>query len=904
MRSISIKLKVVLAVVLLALLILLPASAVQMVFIRQDMVRMLSDQQFAATARTAADIDAKFDNERDALLRVAKGMPDSILASPAATSAYFAQRPGLLAAFDELWAVRPDGELLSDLPHVAHRSPLSTRELADLARVGTDLKPLISQPARNALDGAPAIEIIAPVLSADGRFMGALIAVVKLMNKNLLGTLAHAKVGKSGVFVMMTKEPTPLFLLHPRKEMILQPRPENAASETGRALKGFEGSAEGTPLFGERSLYSYKSLKNVDWLLMSVVPLKELYAPITQAERRLWGITLVIGLAVIPLAWILTSLMLKPLLALRAVIEKLRLDSSAYTPHLVQRRDEIGDLARSFYSLFSELTAASARETAASAREREAERRLREVAESTARSKSEFLATMSHEVRTPMSGVLGISELLLETPLTAEQRDYVQTILSSGKSLLAISNDILDISKIEAGKLDLEAVPLDPVQAVRDVAALFGPRASSKGLTINVDVAPDVPRDVIGDPGRLRQVLSNLLGNSIKFTATGGIRIALSVVEAIEDDVVLAFAVIDSGIGMTPEQQAKLFQPFSQAEESTSRRFGGTGLGLSICLRLVELMAGHFDVTSTPGEGSRFTFTLRCARAETGSSRIDSATASGPPQRFTGRVLLVDDNLVNRKVARATLSTLGLAVIEAEDGSQALDALRGDPVDLVLMDMNMPVMDGLEATRRIRAAEASEGRPRLPILAMTANVMQDAVDSCLGAGMDGYVPKPFLRSEMIGALSQWLAPAPAAAPDVTPAAAPASEAAPPPQARDGLEAGVINLPSYRRLEDDMGPEMSGLVAEFIDSTTLLMDEVWRAAERQDLDVIKSRAHVLKATAATLGANRLSAMAAALEAVQPAQGPPAALDAISEMKAEFARVVHALRNIAETRLASA
>jgi CheY-like chemotaxis protein/HPt (histidine-containing phosphotransfer) domain-containing protein len=359
--------------------------------------------------------------------------------------------------------------------------------------------------------------------------------------------------------------------------------------------------------------------------------------------------------------------------------------------------------------------------------------------------------------------------------------------------------------------------------------------------------------------------------------------------------VVLAFAVIDSGIGMTAEQRASLFQPYAQAEESISRRFGGTGLGLSICLRLVELMAGSFQVESTPGKGSRFTFTLRCPRAETGSSRTLSSAVNAQPQRFKGRVLLVDDNLVNRKVAHATLTTLGLAVIEAQDGRQALDALETAAVDLVLMDMNMPVMDGPEATRRIRAAEASEGRPRVPILAMTANVMREAMDACRDAGMDGHVPKPFLRAEMISALSQWLHAAPA-------------EPSPPPShsppARSALETGLINLEAYRRLEDDMGSEMPGLVAEFIDSTTRLIDEVSRAAERQDRDLIKSRAHILKATAATLGADRLGSMAADLEAAQPLQTPLAALDAIGNIESEFVLVVRELQAMAATRLARA
>jgi PAS domain S-box-containing protein len=528
--------------------------------------------------------------------------------------------------------------------------------------------------------------------------------------------------------------------------------------------------------------------------------------------------------------------------------------------------------------------------------QREESRRLieaREHAESAARAKSEFLATMSHEVRTPMNGVLGIAELLLDTQLSVDQRDYVETILRSGQALLEILNDILDLSKIEAGKLDLESIAFDPVQALNDVIALSGPRASAKGLLLGAEVAPDVPRDVIGDPGRLRQVLSNLIGNSLKFTDAGEVRAETRVVSVEGDDVVLGFTIADTGIGMTPEQQTKLFRPFTQADTSTTRRFGGTGLGLAICLRLVDMMGGKFEVRSEPGQGSSFSFTLRCKRAAAGSSRAE-LDDSQMQRRFSGRVLVVEDNVVNRKVARATLKGFGLEVLEAENGSLALEVLAREAVDLVFMDMHMPVMDGVEATWRIRVAEAEGELPgRRPIVAMTANVLKEAVDTCMEAGMDGFLPKPFARRQMIEVLTRWLGRGGNAGANITstklkedvvveaaPAAAPVVDPA-------------IDSDVYSQLVETMGEDIATLVEDFVGSTGEMLTALGRSPDRDDVKLVTRHAHTLKSSAAMVGAMKLSAQARQLEAQGKAGDLSGLAQALADLRLEFDRVRAAL-----------
>jgi signal transduction histidine kinase/DNA-binding NarL/FixJ family response regulator len=844
----SLKSKVVVGTVALTVAVLATVSAVQLHFMRQDMTRVLSDQHFAEVTRVAQDLDGRFATNVDVLVRLAKGFPAADLQSLQATRSYFIARPALLASFDNLLILKPTGEVIAVFPEGNYPHEMSANDHINVDKVRATLKPVISEPSMNALHHAPALQILVPILDEQHRLAGLLIGVLTLANKNLIGNLAEAKVGKTGAFMLMTKGANPRYLVTPVKELVLQPRLRASAESMTRALQGrFEGSAEDVNAHGVEKLYSYKSLKAVDWLLISAVPIAEVYAPIHAAEQRLWLIALAVCLIVMPAAWFFAWRMLNPLSVLRDGIEKLRENPTQQAPKLARRRDEIGSLARSFYALIQERTAAAAGL-------HDAERQLRVVAESTALAKSEFLATMSHEVRTPLNGVLGLTELLLDTSLDPEQRDYAETILTSGQAMLMISNDILDLSKIDAGKLDLELIAYEPLRIVQDVVDLFASKASAKGVLLEADVAPDVPLDLVGDPGRLRQVLSNLVSNSLKFTVTGWVRIELRVVEKLKDHVVLSFAVRDSGIGMTPEQQAKLFRPYSQADASTSRRFGGTGLGLTICLRLVELMGGTFEVKTEPGAGSMFKFNIRCATAEPGAGRAGKITRVLLERQFTGRVLLVEDNVVNRKVANATLKGLGLDVLEAENGRVALDVLAQEHVDLILMDMNMPVMDGIEATRRIRAAEAAGLRQgRIPIIAMTANALKEAIDACREAGMDDFIPKPFQRSQTIDTFARWLKPSAAiVAGSRRPKAGVATDAA-------------IDPAYYRQVEKTMGDEMESLMTDFVSSTTDLLGDIAKAELEHDWLTIKRRAHAMRSSTATVGATRLAAMAADLEA---------------------------------------
>jgi signal transduction histidine kinase/CheY-like chemotaxis protein len=736
--------------------------------VQTDIRNSVIDAQKTLLRSTAGDIEQKIELQRDAMTTIARLL--SIAAPPPgpAMDAFFDARPVLRKTFDTIAVADLTGRVLYRLPHAAAGAePDAGLGDRDFFRKAVAGEPLVISPAERAPGGGDAFIVVAsPLRGRDGRVSGVLLCSVRLAHPHFMGDLMAAHIGREGYFAVVEESDRPVFSVHGRPDRVLTPLPEgNANPIMLSALQGRGGNVEGLDSEGVDALTSFTPLRGVPWVLLAVYPAGEAFAGLQDRKRQVLGVGALLFALASVLAWLMSRWLLRPLTRLQSLMERHVSAAAESIDPVSFDSKELASLVTAYNVQTAQRAEIGARlqllndtlESRILERTHDLELALRR-ADAANQAKRDFLSNMSHELRTPMNGILGLSYLALQSNPEPQLRDYLRKIHDSGEHLLAIISDILDFSKIEAGRLELEESDFDLAHVFEGVADKTGHAAEAKGLKLAFEVDPLLSRPLRGDRTRISQVLLNYVENAIKFNAKGEVRVRAIRLECDDGRCLVRFEVVDSGIGMSDAQMSQLFQLFQQADMSTTRKYGGTGLGLAISKQLASLMGGEVGVDSAPGQGSTFWFT---AMLSTGTDRPAAPVGVEPlaPSLADGaaiqgaRILLAEDNPINQEVVAALLEHVGATVCRAGNGQEALDALQRERFDCVLMDVQMPVMDGLEAVRRVRADPRVAA---MPVLALTANASDADRQLCLAAGMDDFITKPIMPATFYAMLARWL----------------------------------------------------------------------------------------------------------------------------------------------------
>lgn len=605
------------------------------------------------------------------------------------------------------------------------------------------------------------------------------------------------------------------------------------------------------------------------------------------------------------------ALVTQPLRTLTAAMQRVRRTADFSRVPDPGTSDETAMLVASFNEMLDEIRARDAKLESHRASleqtvlDRTSELQIaKQAAEAANAAKTDFLAAMSHEIRTPMHGMLVTTELLQTTPLDDRQKRFAEMITKSGRNLLAIVNDILDLSKIEAGRMELEAIALHPQAIVEDVVQLFSARAEAKGIGLAFELTDGVPAWISGDPIRLSQIVSNLVSNAIKFTATGRVNIKLSLApDGAPDAGNLRFAVSDTGIGIEPDRLDRVFQPFVQASQETSRHFGGTGIGLAICRRLAMAMGGTLTAESRIGEGSRFTCSIPVVAVDAPAAERTSADVPPAASCPGMRVLAADDNAVNRAVLESSLALIGIEVVSVENGAEAVEAFKSGGFDLVFMDCSMPVMDGYTAARQIRAIEARYGGTdsSTPIVALTAHVIGQSASAWKDAGMSDCLTKPFTLSGLTEVVMRWRRkPSEDAMAQTIRRDQPGAS---PPESTAAARLDMKIFDQIARMDRD-GTLLARLVRLYREQGGTLGAKLIEVLDQGDRKEIGRLAHALKSMSLSLGAQAVSAIVSDLESTANHGGEIDAARAKAAFSRAYETTLVALDAVVQTRQAGA